>query len=75
MVKKGAPSLTYHDVSVTVGDKTYRGKYCVDRGLITVEAYGPDLTRIPMTTQLGGVPADRLAERLLRELIEGGQLD
>ena len=54
-----------HDVEVEIDGKRHRGSYSVDRGVIRV-SYSDGGSK---ATQLGGIDPDRLAKRLLSELV------
>lgn len=52
-------------VEITIGARTYSGSYSIDGRTITVRSalYGSK------STQLGAIPAETLAQSLLREII------
>lgn len=63
MVRKRQP-LTWQIVTVERGERTYTGKFAVDRGTITVTYLGRS-----RSTHVGGTPADVLARLILGELV------
>jgi hypothetical protein len=55
-------------VSISFEGKSYEGHWTIERGVVrVVSAYGEK------STQVGGSPADFVAKRLLRELVQASQ--
>lgn len=71
---KASKTVRRFELVVTVSGKEYKGTYWVDRGCVTVSAWGPDACSFEKSTQLGNSPAEWIAQMLLRELAQGGSL-
>lgn len=75
MAKKRKIPIRYQPISTTVNGKIYNGEYYVEHDVVVVRAIGRDSTFRDHRTQLGSSPPESIAKILLREMVEGEQLD
>jgi hypothetical protein len=61
-------SLDWKDIEINLGGKLIKGRYNVSDNLVTVAAWNGT-----KTAGLGVLPAVRLAQMLLRELVTEGE--
>lgn len=67
----GKITIPTDEISITVGKKTYTGRYYVENKVITVSTMTIHGESRHISTFLSGTPKAS-AERLLLEMIEGG---
>jgi len=60
--------MDWTDIEIKYGGKSVKGRYSVTGDLVTVAAWNGT-----KTAKLGILPAERLAQMLLRQLVDEGE--